>query len=43
MERFPKADVWVTYGKIGVTRRMLTAVLPAEKIHFLEDIGSNVG
>ena len=37
MERFPNADVWVTWRKAEKTRKMLSAVLPAEKLHFLED------
>jgi len=37
MEHFPDADVYVTWNKAAATAKMLTSMLPAEKIHFLED------
>jgi len=36
LERYPDAEVWVTYRKADNTARMLLTKLPPEKIHFLE-------
>ena len=40
MDRFPNADVWVTWRRVGITKKMLIAALPPNKIHFLEDMDS---
>jgi uncharacterized Fe-S cluster-containing radical SAM superfamily protein len=36
LARYPDADVWVTYRRANNTARMLSKVVPPEKIHFLE-------
>ena len=36
LERYPDADIWVTYPRAGITAKYLLTKLPPERIHFLE-------
>jgi len=36
LARYPDADVWVTYAKVGYIADMLAKKMPPERVHFLE-------
>ena len=40
LERYPDADIWVTYPKAAGTRNHLLTKLSPSKLHFLEDYAS---
>ncbi|MCL2767545.1 MAG: radical SAM protein [Synergistaceae bacterium] len=36
LKRYPNADVWITYRRVGWVPNWLAKIIPPEKIHFLE-------